>query len=79
MSLISVLQSLIGAQFLNAICVAGVSGYFLWGSVPTGEPAGTAMVCVTVIFSVIKIYAPEQWQRLDSNDLVINFIGSSFE
>ena len=79
MSLTSVLQSLNGPEFLNAICVAAASGYFLWGSVPAGEPAGTAMVCVTVIFPVTKIYAPEQWQRLDSNDLVINFIGSSFE
>ena len=79
MSLISVLQSLNGPEFLNAICAAAASGYFLWGSVPAGEPAGTAMVCVTVIFPVTKIYAPEQWQRLDSNDLVINFIGSSFE
>ena len=79
MSLTSALQSLNGPEFLNAICVAAASGYFLWGSVPAGEPAGTAMVCVTVIFPVTKIYAPEQWQRLDSNDLVINFIGSSFE
>ena len=79
MSLTSVLQSLNGQEFLNAICVAAASGYFLWGSVPAGEPAGTAMVCVTVIFPVTKIYAPQQWQRLDSNDLVINFIGSSFE
>ena len=56
MSLISVLQSLNGAQFLNTACVASVSGCFLWRLVPAGEPAGTAIVLVTVIFPVTKVY-----------------------
>ena len=59
MSLISVLQSLNGAQFLNAACVAAATGCFLWDWVPEGEPAGTAIVLVTVIFPVTKIYASE--------------------
>ena len=47
------------AQLLNATCVFAVSGCFLSGSVPAGEPAGTAIVLVTVIFTVTKIYASE--------------------
>ena len=47
------------AQLLNATCVFAVSGCFLSGSVPAGEPAGTAIVLVTVIFPVTKIYASE--------------------
>ena len=57
MSLISVLQFLNGAQFLNTICVASISTCFLWGSVPAGKPAWTAIVLVAVIFPVTKIYA----------------------
>ena len=56
---ISVEHFLNGAQFLNTTCVASVSGGFLWGSVPEGEPAGTAIVLVTVIFPVNKIHASE--------------------
>ena len=52
MSLISVLQSLNGAQFLNTACVAAVSGCFLWIGLP-------AIVLVTVIFPATKIYASE--------------------
>ena len=48
-----------GAQFLNATCVAAVSGCFLSGSVPAGEPARTVIVLATVIFPVTKIYASE--------------------
>ena len=59
MSLISFLQSLKGAQFLNITCVAASSGCFLWGKILSGEPAGTAIVFVTVIFPVTKIYASE--------------------
>ena len=59
MSLISVLQFSNGAQFLNTTCVAASSGCFLWGSVPSGEPAGTAIVLITVIFPVTKRYALE--------------------
>ena len=55
MSLISVLQSLNGLQFLNATCVAAFSGCFLWGS----PPAAPAIVLVTVIFPATKIYASE--------------------
>ena len=46
-----------GAQFLTATCVAAVSCCFLWGRVPAGEPVGTAIVLVTGIFPVTKIYA----------------------
>ena len=53
MSLISVLQSLNGAKFLNITCIAALSGCFLWGS----PSAAAAIVLVTVIFSVTKIYA----------------------
>ena len=59
MSLISVLQSSNGAQFLNITCVAASSDCFLWGWVPAGEPARTAIVFVTLIFPVTKIYASE--------------------
>ena len=61
MSLISVLQFLNGAQFLNTICVAESSDYFLWG-LPTAAAAAAAVaaiVLVTVIFPVTKIYASE--------------------
>ena len=65
MSLISVLQFLNGAQFLNTICVAESSDYFLWG-LPTAAAAAAAaaaavaaIVLVTVIFPVTKIYASE--------------------
>ena len=56
MSLISVLQSLNGAKFLNITCIAALSGCFLWGSPPA---AAAAIVLVTVIFPVTKIYASE--------------------
>ena len=52
MSLISVLQFLNGAQFLNTTCVAASSGCFLW----TGL---LAIVLVTVTVPVTKIYASE--------------------
>ena len=60
MSLISVLQFLNGVQFLNTICVAESSDYFLWG-LPTAAAAAAvaAIVLVTVIFPVTKIYASE--------------------
>ena len=49
----SVLQSLNGAQFLNATCVAAASGcLFLTGSSPAA-----AIILVTVIFPVAKTYA----------------------
>ena len=48
-----------GGQFLNTSCVAATSGCFVWGRVLAGEPAGTAIVLVTVIFPVTKIYASE--------------------
>ena len=56
---ISVEHFLNGAQFLNITCVAAASGCFLWGWVPTGEPAGTAIVLVTVISPVTKIYVSQ--------------------
>ena len=56
MSLISVLQFSNGAQFLNTTCVAALSTCFLRGSRPT---AAAAIVLVTVIFPVTKIYASE--------------------
>ena len=43
-----------GAQFLNTTCVAASSGCFLWEWVPAGEPAGMAIVFVTVLFPVTK-------------------------
>ena len=61
MSLISVLQFLNGAQFLNTTCVAASSGCFLWGSPPAAAAAAAvaAIALVTVIFPVTKIYASE--------------------
>ena len=44
-----------GAQVLNTTCAAASRGCFLWGSVPAGEPSGTAIVLVTVIFPATKI------------------------
>ena len=55
MSLISVLQFLNGAQFLNATCVAATSGCFL----QRGLLPAAAIVLVTTIFPVTKIYASE--------------------
>ena len=55
MSLISVLESLNGAQFLDAICVAAVSAWFLWAALSSAA----AIVLVTVIVPVTKIYASE--------------------
>ena len=55
MSLISVLQSLNGAQFLNATCVAAVSGC----STAVLASGSAAIVLVTVIFPVTKTYASE--------------------
>ena len=43
------------AQFLNATCVAAVSGCFLW----TWLPPAAAIVLVTSIFPVTKLYASE--------------------
>ena len=57
--MISVLQSLKDAQFLNATCVAAVSTLFVWGWVPAGEQAGTTIVLVTATSPVTKIYASE--------------------
>ena len=75
MSLISVLQSSNGAQFLNTTCVAALSGFFLWGL----SSAAAVIVLATVILPVTKIYASEQSQRFDSNELVKNLIGFSCE
>ena len=47
MSLIPFLQTLNGAQFLNATCVAAASGYFLWRAL---SPAA-AIVPVTKIYA----------------------------
>ena len=55
MSLISVLQPLIGVQFLNATCVAAASGCFLWKGL---SPAAT-IVLATAISPATKIYASE--------------------
>ena len=52
---ISVEHFLNGAQFLNTTCVAAVSACFLWES----APAAAAIVLVTVIFPVTKIYWSE--------------------
>ena len=57
--MISVLQSLNDTQFLNANCVAAVSTFFVWGWVPPGEQAVTAIVLVTAISHITKIYASE--------------------
>ena len=73
---ISALKSLNDAQFLNANCVAAVNTCFLWGWVPAGKPAPTAIYLVTEISPVTKIYASEWSQRLDSLDFAENFIGS---
>ena len=55
MSLISVLQSLNGTQFLNATCATAVRGsLFLTGSLPAA-----AIVLVTGMFAVTKTYASE--------------------
>ena len=53
--MISVLQSLNGAKFLNATCVAAVSGWLF----STGSLPAAAIVLVTAIFPVTKIYASE--------------------
>ena len=55
MSLISVLQSLNGAQFLNATSVAAASGCFL----SRGLLTAAAIVLVTTMFPVTKIYSSE--------------------
>ena len=64
-----------GAQILNITCVAASTDFFLWGWGPAGEPAGTAIILVTVIFPVTEIYASEKSQRLDSIDFDKNFVG----
>ena len=56
MSLIFVLQFLNSAQFLNITCAAALSDFFLWGSPPA---ATEAIVLVTAIFPVTKIYASD--------------------
>ena len=53
--MISVLQSLNGAQFLSANCVAEASGWFIWIEFSLEE----AIVLVTAVFPVTKIYASE--------------------
>ena len=55
MSRISVLQSLNGAQFLKATCVAAASGCFL----SRGLSTAAAVVLVTTLFPVTKTYSPE--------------------
>ena len=57
MSLISVLQSLNSAQFLNTTCVSALSTFFL--ILPPAAAAAAAIDLVTVIFPVTKIYASE--------------------
>ena len=47
--------SIHSAQFLNATCVAAASGWFL----RIGLSTGAAIVLVTAIFPVTKIYASE--------------------
>ena len=47
-----------GAQFLNATWVASVSGYFTFFGREL-SPVTAAIVLVTAIFPVTKIYAPE--------------------
>ena len=59
-SLISVLQSLIGAQFLNTTCVIAPSAI---------SSVLAAFLLVTVIFPVTK-YMHQNNQRLDSNNFV---------
>ena len=75
MSLISVLQFSNGAQFWNTTCVAASSNCFLWGS----APAAAAIVFVTAMFPVTKVYASQWSQRYDSNELVKNLIEFSWE
>ena len=58
MSLISVLQSLNSAQFLNTTCVSALSTFFLILP-PAAAAAAAAIDLVTVIFPVTKIYASE--------------------
>ena len=58
MSLISVLQSLNSAQFLNTTCVSALSTFFLILP-PAAAEAAAAIDLVTVIFPVTKIYASE--------------------
>ena len=53
MSLISVLQSLNDAQFLNATCLAAVSGWFI----STRLLPAAAIVLVTAVSPVTKMYA----------------------
>ena len=59
-SLISVLRSLIGAQFLNTTCVIAPSAI---------SSVLAAFLLVTVIFPVTK-YMHQNNQRLDSNNFV---------
>ena len=66
-SLISVLQSLNGALFLNTICVIVPSSIL---------SVLAAFLLLTVISPVTQIYALELSQRLDSNELVKNFMFS---
>ena len=55
MPLISVQKSLNGAEFLNATCVAALSGLFPW----TRSYRAVAIGPVTTIFPVTWIYASE--------------------
>ena len=50
--LISVEHFSNGAEFLNTTCVASASGCFLWAGL-------LAIVLVTAIFPVAKVYASE--------------------
>ena len=59
MSLISVLQSLNSAQFLNTTCVSALSTFFLILPPAAAAAAAAAIDLVTVIFPVTKIYASE--------------------
>ena len=60
MSLISVLQSLNSAQFLNTTCVSALSTFFLiLPPAAAAAAAAAAIDLVTVIFPVTKIYASE--------------------
>ena len=59
MSLISVLQSLNSAQFLNTTCVPALSTFFLILPPAAAAAAAAAIDLVTVIFPVTKIYASE--------------------
>ena len=55
MSFISVLESLNGAQFFNATCVAAASGCFLRRRLLSAA----AIVLITAISPVTKTYASE--------------------